>query len=275
MKKEDRITIFLSPGELLWIAGHLGLKNIPLLGGAFRGHSPEEVRASIQQGFDILLNRNLVHRQGQHQLELDSTLASVVTMVGTPDYTILISCMRKEEPPFQAYLYFKDNQSVLVIFQDRFFHFSLFREEAALQRSLSIWMGIGGQVSEKVTQFRSPASDLSGLLQKIWSQTDKSVDILQETGLSQEDATLQADFLGQISMVSLLKRINYQKAHLSMQGQVILVGNSGNLWANEAKEPTAELPIFHPVTATKAAALLSRYLRADLTIENQDEENPE
>jgi hypothetical protein len=272
MKKEDRITIFLSPGELFWIAGHLGLKTIPLLGGAFRGRSPEEVRTAIQQGFEALINRNLVHRQGLRVVELDSTLTSVVTMVATPDYTILINSMRKDETPFQAYLFFKDSQSISVIFQDRFFHFSLVREDAALQRSLLNWMGIGGQISERALPFRSPVNDLPDLMQKFWAQPDMGVDLLKGTGLSLEDATRQADFFGQIAMVSLFKRINFQTARLSMQGQVVLVGNTGNLWAYEGVETSGELPVFQPLAASKAAGVLARYLRADLTLESKDEE---
>jgi hypothetical protein len=272
MKKEDRITIFLSPGELFWIAGHLGIKNVPLLGSAFRGRSPEEVRTAIQQGFEALINRNLAHRQGPRQVEVDQTLLNIVTMVATPDYTIVVSSLRKDETPFQAYLFFKGSQSVSVVFQDRFFHFSLFREEAGLLRSLSIWMGISGQVSERAVQFRAPVNDLPDHIQKGWSQPDKAAELLQAAGLSPDEATRQADFLSQMSMITIMKRINFQTARLSMQGQVTLIGNSGNLWVNEGVEPTGEVPVYQPISASKAAAKLPRYLRADMTIATPDEE---
>ena len=271
MKKEDRITIFLAPGELFWLAGHLGYKNIPLLGGVFRGKPPEEMRTAIQQGQETLLNRNLVQRRGLQKVEVDPFLISLIGMLALPEYVNLVSSERKDESPINVYMYFKNGQSVSVIFKDRFFHFSLYRETAVLQRSLMSWMGVLGQLSERAVPLRSPTGDITELMRKVWAQPDTTFELLRAAGVEADDATKQADTISQISLVSLLKRINWQTARLSMQGQLTVLGNSANLWYHEAAEIASETPMLQPVSASRAGLILSRFMRADLSEEDQTE----
>jgi hypothetical protein len=272
MKKDDRITVFLSPGELFWIASNLGIKNLLFLSTFFRGQPPEEVRAIIQQGFETLLMRNLVHRHGSKSVEVDPSLISLVGMVATPEYADVIGSIRNGEAPIQAYLYFKSGQSISVVYKDRFFHFALYREEAALQRSLLNWLGISGQISERAAQVKLKTVDFGDLLPKIWAKPESAVDLMGSLDLSDAEANRQAEFLGAINLFSQLTRIGLQEGRLAKQSQVIMLGNAANLWVTENGDTLPETLTLQPVIASRAAHMAIRYLRTDVSIDKPEED---
>jgi hypothetical protein len=99
-----------------------------------------------------------------------------------PEYANVIGSLRKGELPVQVYLYFSKGQSLSVVFKERYFHFTMYREEVALRRSLVTWMGISGQISERGGNILPPAGDVSEILQKIWAQPEKASEMLEGRG---------------------------------------------------------------------------------------------
>jgi hypothetical protein len=273
MKNDDRFTIFLSPGELFYIAGNQGLKNLPLLSAYFRAQSPDEVRTLLQQGLESLTRRNLAHRLNPRQVEVDPATTSLVKLVGMPDYINVIGSLRKGELPVQVYIYFSKGQNLSVVFKERFFHFTMFREEVALQRSLVGWMGIIGQISERGGNILPPMGDTSEILQKIWAQPEKASELLESRGFSKEEAARQADFLGQITLYSTLNRVRLQDARLVKQYQVTLMGNSANLWVQETSDETTTKGLggMQLLPASQAASIVLRYLKPEVIMAGPDE----
>ena len=274
MKNDDRFTVFLSPGELFYIAGNQGLKNLPLLSAYFRAQTPEDVRSLLQQGLESLTRRNLAHRLNARQVEVDPATTSLVQLVGTPEFVNVVGSLRKGELPVQVYMYFSKGQSLSVIFKERFFHFTMFREEVALQRSLVGWMGIVGQISEKGGNVPPLAGDTSEILQKIWVQPEKAAELLESRGYSKEEAARQADFLSQITLYSTLNRVRLLDGRLVKQYQVTLMGNAANLWVQETSGDTAaRAPAgMQLLPASQAALFVLRYLKPEVIMAGTDDQ---
>jgi len=274
MKIDDRFTVFLSPGELFYIAGNQGLKNLPLLSAYFRAQTPEDVRALLQQGLESLTRRNLAHRLNARQVEVDPATTSLVQLVGTPEFVNVIGSLRKGELPVQVYMYFSKGQSLSVIFKERFFHFTMFREEVALQRSLVGWMGIVGQISERGGNMVPLSGDTSEILQKIWVQPDKAVELLESRGYPKDEAARQAEFLSQITLYSTLNRVKLQDGRLVKQYQVTLMGNAANLWVQETSEENANRAPggMQLLPASQAALFVLRYLKPEVMMAGGDDQ---
>lgn len=270
MKNEDRITIFLSPGELFWIAGHLGFKNLPFLGAFIRGQSPEEVRITIQAGFESLRERSLVRRLNPRQVEVESTLASVVRLAAVPEYVNVVGSIRKVEAPIQVYVFNARGQRVSVIFKDRFFHFSLYREDSVLQQSLVRWMAISGQISERVTPMQLSVGDIGDLLPKIWAQPDKTSELLQAQGCSAEEAARLVPFFDQIQLYSTLNRVGVVEGRLVKQSQLTILGSPASLWVNECGEVVPKTLDLQVAPARQAAILVMRYMRPEIPLDSPE-----
>ncbi len=270
MKNEDRITLFLSLGELFWIAGHLGFKNLPFLGAFIRGQSPEELRTIIQAGFESLRERSLVRRLNPREVEVDSTLASVVRLAAVPEYVNVVGSMRKVEPPIQVYVFNAKGQRVSVVFKDRFFHFSLYREDSVLYQSLVRWMGISGQISDRVAPMQLTVGDVGDLLPKLWAQPEKVAELLQNQGYSPEEVTRLAAFFEQIQLYSTLNRVGVVEGRLVKQSQLTIMGSSANLWWSECGEVVPKTLDLQVAPARQASIMVMRYMRSEIPTDNPE-----
>jgi hypothetical protein len=237
-----------------------------------RFRSPEEARTAMQQGFETMQLRNLAFKRGPGKVELDPVLNSIVRMVAMPEYGIVISSIRNGETPLQVYLFFKASQSVSVVFKDRFFHFTLFKEDQAMQRSLISWVGVSGQLSERANPVELQPFSTTDLLQKIWAQPERGPELFQDMGLSPEEAAKQSDFYNQVTLFTIMNRISIQDGRMVKQGQLTIMGASAVCWMNECGEVAPEPMVLQPVPASRASRKALSYLRSDFTLESQTEE---
>ena len=264
MRKDDRITIYVSPGELFWIAGNLKLNSLPLIGGYFRGRTPDQIRDELQQGYSTLDSRGYIISDGTTR-EVDQTLVNLVNMIASPNYALLVSTSSKEGSTVQTYVYVKGSQSLSLVLKSRLYHITLYREEPVLIRSYLEWLGISTQMSEKVVPFRMPQKDLRTLLSKVWLPLPQAQAALQEFGLSQAETNKMIEMLQPFTFVSSVNRLSWQNNQIVKQGSVLLVGNSTAIWLVENPDTSGDPPMLQPMVSKVAASIVNRYLRPELS----------
>lgn len=275
MQKSDRITIFLSAGELFWITSYLGLRRLPLIGGHYRGRPLEEVRSEILQGYETLENRDLIRKTGARSFDVDPTLLALVNMISAPEYTLLISSTIKNGQGQRIFVYFKENESLSVVYHNRFFNLTLFVNKASLVNSLTGWMQVNMQTSEKTTSIELPQIEIRDLLLKVWEKPEGSVDLLKEIGCGQPQAEKLAETLGSLAWASTLTRVAWKTDQVVKEGQLLFLGNSGNLWINEhlnGADETGNL-VLSPTKAQDAQTVIRRYLQENISPSAPEEDN--
>lgn len=272
MRKDDRITIYVSPGELFWIAGNLKLNSLPLIGGYFRGRTPDQIRDELQQGYSTLESRGYIITDGTTR-EVDQTLVNLVNMIASPNYALLVSTSSKEGATVQTYVYVKGSQSLSLVLKSRLYHITLYREEPVLIRSYLEWLGIGMQTAEKAVPFRMPQKDMRTLLSKVWLPPPQAQAALLESGLSQAETNKMIEMLQPFTFVSSVNRLGWQNNQIVKQGSVFLVGNTSTIWLVENPDASTEPPTLQPMAAKSAALIVNRYLRLELTGSSDDSLN--
>ncbi len=260
--KDEKLTIFLSPGELFCIAGSLGLATLPLVGGHYRGRSPEEVREDINRGREVLESRGLIKRFGLRQWEVDASLTSLVEFIAHPEYALVASSWRKNESNQQFFLYFKAHQCLSVAYKDRFFNLSLYREIKSVSRYVYSWLGMSQQVSTDIPDIELPVVDLGGLFQNLWAENPEfAPEILKKAGVSNGDSARLWEQLSQISMVSNLTLLTHEGERFNREGQLFLLLNQVNLWLGEVLKTAPGSLKFQPLHVNRANLKVERYLR--------------
>lgn len=257
--KDEKLTIFLSPGELFCIAGSLGLATLPLVGGHYRGRSPEEIREDINRGREVLESRGLIKRFGLRQWEVDASLTSLVEFIAYPEYALVASSWRKNESNQQFFLYFKAHQCLSVTFKDRFFNLALYREIKSVSRYVYSWLGVSQQVSSDVPNLHLPMLDLGALFQSLWAEKPElAPELLHKAGVEVDRLWEQ---LSQISMVSNLTLLAHEGERFNREGQLFMLLNQVNLWISEVLKTAPGSFELQPLSASRAALRVERYLR--------------
>ena len=260
--KDEKLTIFLSPGELFCIAGSLGLATLPLVGGHYRGRSPDEIKEDINRGREVLESRGLIKRFGLRQWEVDGTLTSLVEFIARPEYALVASSWRKNESNQQVFLYFKANQCLSVVYRDRFFNLSLYREIKSVARYVNSWLGMSQQVSYEVPELELPMVDLGTLFQNLWAENPETApEVLKKAGVANGSAAPLWEQLSQISMVGNLTLLVRDGERFNREGQLFLLLNQVNLWMTEILKTVPPSLKFQPLHVSKASLRVSRYLR--------------
>ena len=260
--KDEKLTIFLSPGELFCIAGSLGLATLPLVGGHYRGRSPEEIREDINRGREVLESRGLIKRFGLRQWEVDGSLTSLVEFIAHPEYAHVASSWRKNEFNQQVFLYFKARQCLSLAFKDRFFNLTLYRDIKSVSHYVFTWLGVGQQISNEVPELDLPITDLGVLFQDLWAENpDLAPEVLKKAGVTAHESAHLWEQLGQITAVSNLTLLVREGERFNREGQLFLLLNHINLWMCEIlKTPPASFK-FTPLPAAHATGKVDRYLR--------------
>jgi len=273
MKKDDRLTIFLSPGELFWIASYLGYSSLPFLGSPFKNRTNEQVKDLLTKGYETLEMRNLIQDQGKNMLQVDAFMQNLVQMIAVPEFTLIVSNVRKDEPPIQLFLYFKEQQSISVTQKDRFFNLGLFREAAALERNLTSWLCIGSQTSERNLPVQIPAgSDIIQLMTNVWRYPELVNDTLIEAGIPQENWTNLPEVLPQVTGASVLTRVDWDSGAPVKTAQLILLTNSAAIWASENLEQKPVQNDFKPGNSMQVIKILRKYTQTTFQINAQSQE---
>jgi hypothetical protein len=271
MKKDDRLTIFLSPGELFWIASYLGYTSLPFLGSPFKNRTNDEVKELLTKGFETLEMRNLIQDQGKN-LQVDPFMQNLVQMIAAPEFTLILSTVRKEEAPIQLFLYTKEQQSISVTQKDRFFNLGLFRESTALERNLTAWLCIGAQPSEKNSAFVLPYNDLIKLMSEIWKNPTLVKETLNEAGISSEVAGGLADILPAATGASVLTRVDWETGTPVKTAQLLLLSNSASLWVCENTDQKSNQIEFRPENSILVGKILRKYTQTTFQINAQSQE---
>ena len=272
MKKDDRVTIFLSPGELFWIATYLGYPSLPFLGGFLKNFTNEQLKDLLSGGLETLEMRNMVQEQGKVQ-QIDGLIQSLIGIIAVPEYALIISSIRKSEPPSQYFIYFKDNQSLMVAQKDRFFNLGLFREVSSLERSLISGLGIGPQTSEKASSITLPGLDLIGMLSKVWKDPVASIEIFQKAGLTSEKSQVLIDTLAVITNASVINRIDWEKGTPIKTSELHLINHSTSLWLMETTGPVTASIQLNPQNTIFTGNTIRRFIQPTFQVytENQEE----
>ncbi|HVN53801.1 MAG TPA: hypothetical protein VMT46_05675 [Anaerolineaceae bacterium] len=275
--KDEKLTIFLSPGELFCIAGSLGLATLPLVGGHYRGRSSEEIREDINRGREVLESRGLIKRFGLRQWEVDSSLTSLVEFIAHPEYALVASSWRKNEFNQQVFLYFKARQCLSLTYKDRFFNLTLYRDLKSVSRYVFTWLGIGQQISNEVPELDLPITDLGALFQDLWAENpDFDPEVLKKAGVPAHDAAHLWEQLSQVTVVSNLTLLVREGERFNREGQLFLLLNQINLWLCETLKTAPGSLKFSPLTAARATGRVDRYLRGKAGEEpaaNEEEKN--
>jgi hypothetical protein len=271
MKKDDRVTIFLSPGELFWIASYLGYNSLPFLGGFLKNLSNEQIKDLLNDGLETLEMRSLVQDQGK-VLQIDGLIQSLVGIIAVPEFALIISTVRKAEPPNQFFIFFKENRSLMVAQKDRFYNLGLFREASSLERSLNTWLGIGSQTSEKAFTLQLPGSDLIGLLSKVWKDPLTAIEILQKAGISSDKTQSIIDVLALLTNASVVNRVDWEKGTPIKTSQLFLINHSTSLWLMETTGSIPALVPLSPQNTIFAGNMIRRFIQPTFQVFS---ENPE
>ena len=197
---------------------------------------------------------------GTRNLEVDSTLVNLVKMIGSPEYALLVNTSHRNEPSEQVFLYFKNNQSLSVVYKSRFFHLTLYQTETVLIKNFNGWIGINSQNSEKAVAARLPIGDFRGLLSKVWAGTEKTEEVLSETDISPQDTIKLAEVFNQAATAAMVNRLVWQDGRLTRQGQVTFFSNAANLWYSEESEDSPDAQLLQPITSFNAGDVLRKYL---------------
>ncbi|HVP21259.1 MAG TPA: hypothetical protein VMS73_05300 [Anaerolineaceae bacterium] len=272
MKKDDRLTIFLSPGELFWIASYLGYTSLPFLGSPLKNRTSDQVKELLTKGFETLEMRNLIQDQGKN-LQVDPFMENLVQMIAVPEFTLIVSSIRKEEAPIQLFLYSKDQQSISVTQKDRYYNLGLFRESAALERNLTGWLCIGSQTSEKNPPFRLPACDLIKLMSDIWKNPALVNETLQKAGLAPGNSTDLTEILSTITGVSVLTRVDWESGAPAKTGQLVILSNSASLWINETTDQNSNQIELSPENSILVGKVIRKYTQTTFKINAESQEN--
>jgi hypothetical protein len=259
--KDEKLTFFLSPGELFCIAGSLGMATLPLVGNHYRGRSPEEIRDDINKGREVLESRGLIKRFGLRQWEVDGTLSSLVEFIAHPEYALVASSWRKNETNQQVFLYFKARQCLSLTFKDRFFNLTLYREIKSVSRYVYTWLGVGSQIASEATEIELPLVDLGTLFQNLWSEEpEHAAAVLKAAGIT-GDLTRLGEQLNQVSTFSSLTLLTRDGERFNRDGQLFLLANPMNVWVCEILKTASATFKFLPQLTNRATSRVDRYLR--------------
>jgi hypothetical protein len=260
--KDEKLTIFLSPGELFCIAGSLGLATLPLVGGHYRGRSPEDIREDINKGREVLESRGLIKRFGLRQWEVDASLTSLVEFIAHPEYALIASSWRKNETNQQVFLYFKAHQCLSLTFKDRFFNLTLYREIKSVTRYVFAWLGMGQQVPTDIPELELPIVDVGAFFQNLWSENPEyAPEVLKQAGTPAGNAAHLWEQLSQVTTVSNLTLLLHDGERFNREGQIFLLVNQMNLWMCEILKAAPGTLKFQPMPSNRAALRIDRYLR--------------
>jgi len=274
--KDEKLTVFLSPGELFCIAGSLGMANLPLISSHYRGYTPEQIREEINKGREVLESRGMIKRFGPRNWEVDASLTGLVESIARPEYCMVLSAWRKNEANQQVFLYLRSRQGLSVTYKDRFFNLSVYREVKMMVKYVLGWLGIAQQSSQGQPEFSLPLMDLRAMLQKIWEKPEEGPAVLTGLGVPASEAGGLAELLNQVSSTSNLSLIIPEGERFNRQGQLFFLNNPMNLWFNESIKPPVDALKFTPVPAGKASLRIDRYLRGKVgeeALAGSEEEN--
>jgi hypothetical protein len=272
MKKDDRVTIFLSPGELFWLSTYLGYSSLPFLGGFLKNLSNEQIKELLQSGLETLEMRNLVQDQGK-VLQVDGLIQNLIGIIAVPEFALIISTIRRAEPPNQFFIYFKDGRSLMVSQKDRFYNLGLFREASTLERTLTNHLGITTQGSEKASAYLLPGADFIGLLSKVWKDPTTAVDIIQKAGFPPEKSQDLVNSLSVMTNANVVNRIDWEKSTPVKTSQMFILNHLTSLWLMETTGTIPSLIQLIPQNAIYAGNTIRRFIQPtfQMYVENQEE----
>lgn len=259
MKKDDRISIFLSPGELYCIAGSLGYPTLPLLNSYFQKIPVEELKLMLLEGLESLKNRSLIWDEGGKTMT-DLTLRNLVEVIARPQYTLGILNISRADPPSHSFIFFKSGQSLAVTQKGRYFNLSLFRDRVALKRTLDSWVGLGTQVSDKAKMIHLPSMETAiKMMTMIWKEPNKVAQMFEAAGHNEKEVDELIKVLTPCTFFSSLTRLNWDDNISTQVSRLLVFGNATTLWAQEVNQNNAILPDFKPFHVSDLSVMLRKY----------------
>lgn len=258
---DDKLTVMLSPREMLYLYASQGLPLQSMIGNPYKDYKVENLKDEIASGHESLATRNLIEQVTLHKWRLDSALETLMNTMTSPDHTLLVNHILKDEGASIIFFYFKEGAGISLQFKNSRYIASTYPDEKSLLKYLLPALGVGKQPAPEIPPFSIPTDNLMETLNKCWESRSAVVEEFKKRGMEQKEAMRLVGALAQVNAISSLTLLVREGKTIAKKRQALFLTSTSSIWLYEGMEEVNPHTIFTPIPTGMAYFKAQQFAR--------------
>ena len=220
----------LSPAELRWLSGALGILQLPLFDDSFFGSSLSAQQIMIREAQDSLQQRNLIRRVPKQGWQVDRTPAMIAQWLGSAASMLSIDIHTPSASTRHARVFVENETSMHVTVEKDRYHFSLAPSRVTMVDYILEQLGVSLLDMETAgEEYRLPQPIT--VLRSMWTDATLAAKMLRVARMASMDIRSLLAWGASLNWIVAFHPIQLSVEGSSSQTQAILCGSMRRCWS--------------------------------------------
>jgi len=248
----------LSPLELHWLAGALGVARLPLSDDPLRHIPNSRLETQLQNGLTSLQSRGLIS-QASGTYQVDRLPAAIVKWLGSAASVLIVDVHMRNGISRHAQVFTEQDTSMSVSLEDGNYQFLFLPTGRAV--SDYVLNQAGASFADlKTAAAKYALSQPVTVLRAAWKDASLAARMLKVVGIQSKEAQSLLAWAASLEWMVALDHVQINGKDAAGAGKAVLCGTSQKSWLARMDGQPDETAIFSPVNSQTTHASIQNLL---------------